>query len=387
MPSSPIAAVGAHRHDDRLIEALGQVPDPRRARGRRYPLAGMLAVAVSAVLAGARSFVAIGEWAADLAPDLLAELGLAPAPEQSTLRKLFTCLDATALDAALAVWAWTRTRDVDGRRVIAIDGKTLRGARVRAGADPGSAPHLIAALDHRNGVVLGQRAVAAKSNEIPAVRDLLASFDPDALAGSVITVDAMHTVSDTAQAILHAGADYVFTVKANTPRLQAALKKLPWGDVPVGSRSTQHGHGRRATRTIKVLQMPQLPDWPEFAGASQIAQLRRTVTRNRNKTVEVIYLITPADYKSAPPATLAAWVQGHWHVEALHWIRDVTFDEDRSQVRTGHAAQVMASLRNTAINLLRLAGATNIAAALRHHARGPTRAINCLLERPSHDYS
>ena len=97
--------------------------------------------------------------------------------------------------------------------------------------------------------------------------------------------------------------------------------------------------------------------------------MRRTVTRQGKKTVEVVYLITSADVRTAPPATLAAWVQGHWGIEnRLHWVRDVTFDEDRSQVRTGTAPQVMATLRNLAISLLRLAGWTNIARGLRHHA-------------------
>jgi predicted transposase YbfD/YdcC len=345
----------------------------------RFPLVAMLAVAVGAVIAGARSFAAIGEWGAELDAGQLARLGLARAPEESTLRKLFARLDAAALDGALAVWAWTRTRQVHGRRVIAIDGKTVRGAR----SATQSAPHLIAAADHAQGVVLGQLAVGAKTNEIPAVRDLLAGFEPEDLRGAVITADAMHTQDDTAKAIIDADADYVFTVKANRPRLLAAMKQLPWSQVPVGARSTDHGHGRRATRTIKVLQTPQLPDWPEFTGARQVAQLRRTVTRAGKKTVEVVYLITSAEHRAAPPDVLAVWVQGHWTIEnKVHWVRDVTFDEDRSQVRTGRAPHVMASLRNTAINLLRLSGATNIAAALRHHARAPDRAINCLLEHP-----
>jgi predicted transposase YbfD/YdcC len=377
MSSSPITAACRHRLDDRLMEALGRVPDPRAARGKRYTLAGMLAVAVCAVIAGARSFTAIGEWGAELDAAQLARLGLVRAPEESTLRKLFARLDAAALDAALAVWAWCRTRQVAGRRVIALDGKTVRGARTARQA----APHLIAAADHATGVVLGQLAVEAKSNEIPAVRHLLASFDPVDLRGAVITLDAMHTQDDTAQAITDAGADYVFTVKANRPRLLAALKKLPWTQVPIGARSTQHGHGRRATRTIKVLQKPQLPGWPEFTGAAQIAQLRRTVTRSGKKTVEIVYLITSAEHRTAPPAVLAAWTQGHWTIEnKIHWVRDVVYDEDRSQVRTGNAPHIMASLRNTAISLLRLTGATNIAAALRHHARTPDRAITCLLE-------
>jgi len=254
---------------------------------------------------------------------------------------------------------------VDQQRVIAIDGKTIRGARTH----DSTAPHLVAAFDHGHGVVLGQLAIAAKSNEIPAVRTLLAGFD---LAGVVVTVDAMHTQTDTAQLITEAGGDYVFTVKGNQPKLYAACKALPWRDVP-SRRATSKGHGRRSTRTIKVVTAPA---WVEFAGAVQVAQVRRTVTRKGKKTVEVVYLITSADTRAASPTTLAAWVQGHWSIEnRLHWVRDVTFDEDRSQVRTGAGPHVMATLRNLAIGLLRSDGWTNIAHALRHHAADSRRPL------------
>lgn len=380
MSSSPIpGASHLKRADDptALMSVLALVPDPRAKRGRRYPLAGLLAVAVSAVVAGARSFAAIGEWAQALPVESLTALGLGAAPEASNLRKLFARVDAAALDLQLAAYAWSRVQmiqdPIGARRVIAIDGKTVRGAR----SGTSTAPHLIAALDHARGVVLGQIAVAAKSNEIPAVRDLLASFDPADLDGCVITVDAMHTQTDTAKAITAAGADYVFTVKGNQPTLYRALKKLPWTTMPVGSQSTDRGHGRRATRTIKVLDAPA---WIGFAATAQVAQLRRTVTKAGKKTVEVVYLITSATHATASPATLAAWVQGHWAIEnALHWVRDVTYAEDASQVRTRNSPHVMASLRNTAIGLLRLAGARNIAAALRRHARDPQRTVTWLL--------
>jgi predicted transposase YbfD/YdcC len=359
-----------------LLGVLAKVPDPRDPRGVRYPLAGVLAVAVCAVLAGARSFAAIGEWTLDLGTDQLQRLGLERAPVESTVRKLFARLDTAALDRQLAVLAWCRVRQVGGRRVVAIDGKTIRGARTATV----QAPHLVAALDHVTGAVLGQRAVGAKTSEIPALRDLLATFDASDLRGCVITADALHAQDDTAAAIVAAGADYVLTVKANRPSLLSALKRLPWSKVTTKATSTQRGHGRRATRTIKVLDAPRLPGWPDLAGAAQVAQLRRTVTRKGKKSVEVVYLVTSASHHDASPTVLADWVQGHWRIEnKLHWVRNVTFDEDRSQVRTGHAAHVMASLRNTALTILRLVGTTNIATALRHHARHPERATTCAL--------
>jgi predicted transposase YbfD/YdcC len=136
--------------------------------------------------------------------------------------------------------------------------------------------------------------------------------------------------------------------------------------------STDHGH--RARRTIKAV---LAPDWIGFAGAAQVAQLRRTVTANGKKTVEVVYLITSDS--EAGPAALAAWVHGHWEIEnKLHRVRDVTYQEDKSLVRTGNAPRVMATLRSVAISLLRLDGHSNIAAANRHHARDPQRTLTLL---------
>ena len=371
MPSLPIRAVPASLiAGGELWQVLDTMPDPRGRRGRRHRLPVILVCAVAAVLAGARSFVAIGEWVAHQSPAALLQLGVDSAgPGESTIRRVITRLDADVFDQVLGALMWTRTMTCAGRRVIAIDGKTVRGARTRTAA----APHLVAALDHRAGSVLGQLAVAAKSNEIPAVQQLLGLFD---LVGTVITVDAMHTQTDTADLIVAGRADYLFTVKGNQPTLFQQLKALPWAKVPA-HRATETGHGRRTTRTIKVIDAPA---WVTFTGAAQIAQVRRTVTRNTKKTVEVVYLITSAHHTAAPPATLAGWIQGHWSIEnQLHWVRDVTFDEDRSQIRTGNAPQVMATLRSTAISLLRLAGWTNIAAGLRHHARDPDLTLKLVL--------
>ena len=353
-----------------LVQLLGRIPDPRRRRGIRHPARALIAVAVCAVVADARGFTAIGEWAWYAGGAALERLGLERGGvDESTLRRLFARLDADLLDAVLGAWAATRTALAAGRRVIAIDGKTVRGAR----GGGSLAPHLVAALAHGSGAVLGQVAVGEKSNEIPAARELLALLDLD---GVVVTMDAMHTQHDTAALVTGAGGDYVLTVKANQRSLFAQLKELPWARVPAVTR-TDRGHGRRTTRTIKVVDVPA---WVDFSGTTQVAQLRRTVTKKGRRTVEIVYLITSADATAAPPTVLAAWVQSHWEIEnRLHWVRDVTFDEDRSHVRTGNTPRVMAGLRNTAITLLRLDGHQNIAAALRHHARHIDRPINLLL--------
>ena len=364
MTSSPMTAARSQY----LLDLLAQVPDPRKRRGRRHALAGLLAMGIAAVIAGSRSFAAIGQWAADAGPEALAALGAVRGPaEESTFRRAFALVSADVLDRVLGAWLHTRAVRAGGRLVIAIDGKTVRGAKNKEG----KAPHLVAALAHGIGAVLGQVAVQDKSNEIPAVRELLTAFAD--LAGAVVTIDAMHTQHDTAQAILARQAGYVMTVKANMPTLYRKLKKLPWAAIPAGS-AVSTDHGRRARRTIKVALAPA---WTGFDGAAQVAQLRRTVTRNGKKTVEVAYLITSD--RDADPATLAAWVRGHWAIEnCLHWVRDVTYQEDKSLVRTGNAARVMASLRSLAISLLRLDGHANIAAANRHHARDPQRTLTLL---------
>jgi len=182
MTSSPIPAARSQY----LLDLLAQVPDPRKRRGRRHPLAGLLAVGIAAVIAGSRSFAAIGQWAADAGPEVLAVLGAVRGPaEESTFRRAFALVSADVLDRVLGAWLHTRAVQAGGRLVIAVDGKAVRGAKDKGG----KAPHLVAALAHGIGAVLGQAAVDAKSNEIPAVRDLLKAFA--SLAGAVITIDAL----------------------------------------------------------------------------------------------------------------------------------------------------------------------------------------------------
>jgi hypothetical protein len=148
-------------------------PGPAEDARRRRPLAGLLAVGIAAVIAGSRSFAAIGQWAADAGPEVLAVLGaVRGAADESTFRRAFALASPDVLDRVLGAWLWTRAVRAGGRLVIAVDGKTVCGARNK----DGKAPHLVAALAHGIGAVLGQVAVDEKSNEIPAVRELLKAF-------------------------------------------------------------------------------------------------------------------------------------------------------------------------------------------------------------------
>ncbi|WP_128683221.1 ISAs1 family transposase [Actinomyces qiguomingii] len=377
-----------------LTGVFATVPDPRDRRGCRHRLDVVLALAAVGVLAGCRTLLAIWEHAQDLTGGQLQQLGLPQdrgIPSESTIRRALAGLDADDLDARIASWVLTRTGTIDGRRIIAVDGKTMRGAKPKNnnsgdGDDGGGGvPHLLAALDQGTGAVVAQQRVADKTSEIPALKQLLAPHD---LTGAVVTADALHTQTDTAQWIRDRGADYLLTVKNNQPGLKAKLKALPWKDVPAVS-GVDTSHGRRVRRTIKAV---ATPDWIEFPGAAQVLQVRRTRTTTKHqpdgskkskRTTEVVYLVCSIPPEQAPPEQVAAWIQGHWAIEnRLHWVRDVTYDEDRHQLRTGSGPQVMATLRNLAISLIRTIyddpATTSIASANRAMTRRPTKAIKLL---------
>jgi predicted transposase YbfD/YdcC len=359
-----------------LLSVLAQVPDPRKPRGVRHRFSAVLALAVCAVMAGARSYVAIAEWAADADAATWVELGVgAVVASESTFRRTLQRLDADGFDEAVGVWAQQRTSAVAGTgRRIAVDGKTLRGSA----ADGAPGRHLLAALDHTHGVVLGQVDVAAKTNEIPMLVKLLDRID---LTGAVVTADAMHAQRAHAEYLVGSrGAHYVLTVKRNQPSLHAQLTALPWKQVPVADEGRGRGHGRAERRTLKVTAVAAGLLFPHATQAVQVVRRRRPLNGGKRWSTETVYAITSLDATQAHPADLADIIRGHWAIEdRLHWIRDVVFDEDRSQIRTANGPRIMASLRNLAITVLRLSGADNIAAALRHHARRPNRPLHTIL--------
>jgi DDE family transposase len=251
---SPMVTDGEHGG---LFEALGRVPDPRSPRGIRYPLAALLTVAVCAVLAGATSFAAIIDWLYDLDEPAQARLGFTRGvPAGTTMWRLLTRLDAAQVSAVLAGWLRSRTppaptRPRRYRTVIAVDGKTLRGARLPEGRQV----HLLSALDTSTGIVLAQVTVNTKSNEIPAFTPLLNAVENvlGSLTGVLFVADAMHTQTGHAEQITGRGAHLLLQAKGNQPTLHAQLKTVPWAQIPVGDRTRDRGHGRKETRTVKAV--------------------------------------------------------------------------------------------------------------------------------------
>jgi hypothetical protein len=263
-----------------LLERLATIPDPRDRRGRRHALVSVLALAGAAVLAGAHSLTAIAEWAADMPQPVLAALGVRRdpltgtrhAPDETTMRRRLGRLDGDALDAAVGAWLADRLRPPGPRhrRAVAVDGKSVRGA---IGPD-GRPVHLLAALDHTDGMVLAQLAVDGTTNEIARFQPLLDGLD---LAEVVVTADAMHTQREAAEFLVtRKQPDYLLLVKGNQPVLHAQLKALPWRDIPVLDRTRDQGHGRVEVRTLKVATVPGL-SFPHAAQAIQVTAASATL--------------------------------------------------------------------------------------------------------------
>lgn len=368
-PSPPITE-GERRG---LLDAVSVIPDPRDPHGVRYPLAALLTVAVCAVLAGATSFAAIADWLYDLDEADQQRLGFTRGvPAGTTVWRLLIRLDATVISKVLAGWLRTRTQPVTARprryrTVIAVDGKTLRGARLPDGRQT----HLLSALDTSTGIVLAQVTVDTKSNEIPAFAPLLDAVE--AVLGSLTDVlfvaDALHTQTGHAEQITGRGAHLLLQAKGNQPTLFAQLKAVPWAQIPVGDRTRDRGHGRRETRTVKAVTVAT-PGGIAFPHAQQAVRITRTRIVAGKTSRETAYLITSLPAADAQPADLQKWARAEWLIEnQVHNVRDVTFREDLHQARTGTGPAIMATLRNTAIGWHRIHGEPNIARATRRADR------------------
>ncbi|MFF3069169.1 ISAs1 family transposase [Kitasatospora sp. NPDC057936] len=344
----------------------------------RHALAAVLALTACAVLAGATSLLAVGEWIADAPAQVLEHLGVRPdplmperlLPAESTVRRLLARIDADALDRAVGRWLADRRRATTGLRGLAVDGKSLRGAAKAHGRKI----HLLAAMEHTTGLVLAQLDVGEKTNEITCFQPLLDTVAD--VAGLVVTSDAMHTQREHAEYLLGRRAHYVVIVKGNQKNLRKQLKSLPLKHIPLQGRTKDSGHGRSEIRRIKAATVNNLL----FPGARQAIQIkrRRTDRKTGRITIKTIYAVTSLTTKQATPAHLARLVRDHWTIEVLHHVRDTTFAEDASQLRTGSAPRPMATLRNLAIGAVKRTGVTNIAAALRRNARDPQRPLGLL---------
>jgi len=370
-----------------LVEVLADIPDFRQSRGKRHPLHAILSLAIAAMLCGYKSYSAMAEWGRNYGQELSTALGFThtKTPCAATLHNIFRSLDRQLFDSKLGQWVESLMADSpdkgEGPVVISFDGKTLRGSR-KQGAP---AAHLLSAVGQRLGLTIAQHSVDDKTNEITAMTEMLRNL---ILENRVITMDALLTQRAIAERIVNGGGDYLMVVKDNQAELlkwiSALFEQTIWLREGVQTAEMKDAaHGRIETRKLST--SSALNDHDLWPGLEQVLKTERSVTEKRSgkQRQEVVFGVTSLKRERASAEQLLKMSRQHWHIEnKSHWVRDVTFDEDRSQVRCGSIPQVMAAIRNTAIGLMRRAGETNIAAACRRFAAQPWAALALIGIKP-----
>ena len=355
MPSTPPnKTCGKHLT---LMEHFSQVPDPRMARTRRHELLDILVMALCAVIGGADHWTEVVEFAQARQSWFATFLNLTNGiPSHDTFARVFRLLDAQALEQACQRWLSGVAGRVEG--VVAIDGKSVRGAR-----DGKKHPlHIVSAWASEQSLLLGQVRVSEKSNEITAIPELLKLLS---IQGCIVTIDAMGCQKAIAQNIIEAQADYVLSLKANHRHLclsVAACFKASLADGFAGQAHSHHleragapRHGRLEQREHWVVEVPVhlLKACAPWQGLRTVAMVRRTRQVGEKVSCEDSYYLSSLPL-SAGAQALARAVRSHWAVQnELHRSLDVSLREDACQVRKDNAPANLACLRRLALAQLK----------------------------------
>jgi len=341
-----------------IVKHFESLPDPRHERNRRHLLVDVMTIAVCGVIVGCSGPTAIERWAKAKEEWLKQLLTLGHGiPSRDCIRRVLCALKPEAFQTCFQSWVASLMSDDEHLRpTIAIDGKTLRRSHDdRRGLGP---LHLVSAWASEHGLALGQVATEEKSNEITAIPELIDRID---VKGAVVTIDAMGCQKDIAQKIVDAKGDYVLAVKDNQPKLHEAIKDL-FSDECQGEllkmprrehQTSDTSHGRKDDRCYVLAKIPNdfavKGQWPSVKAVGMA--VRVTETRDGTITGDVRYFIT-SRYLSG--SRFAQAVRGHWGIEnSLHWVLDVTFDEDQSRTRERRMADNLSWLRRFAITLLK----------------------------------
>ena len=347
-----------------LLEHFQNLPDPRVQRTKVHDLIDILVIAICTLLCGGEGFNDMEDFGHAKHDWFKTFLRLRSGiPSHDTFNRVFAALDPQQfLDCFLR---WTQSlRQAVAQEIVALDGKALRRALNR----DQSLQYIVSAWAESNGLVLGQWKVADKSNEITALPALLRVLE---LSGCIVTVDAMGCQKKIAKEIIEADADYVLALKGNHETVHAEVKAFldalvaergaprPGGAQLshaaaqlVSCETVEKDHGRLETRRYyQSTELAWFADWSDWEGLRSVGMVESIREIGAQRTVERRY------YLSSLPLGVECFgraVRGHWGVEnKVHWVLDVCFREDQSRVRTGHAAENLATLRRLALNLLK----------------------------------
>jgi len=335
-------------------EHFKNLNDPRVERTRKHPLINIVFIAVCGVLSGANSFAAIEEFGLDRRTWFARFLDLTNGvPSDDTFARVLARLDPGAFERCLLSWI-RAVQEVTENRLIAIDGKTLRGSYDRR--DGKAAIHMVSAWASENKLSLGQVVVDEKSNEITAIPELLRLLD---VSGALVTIDAMGCQKEIADLIREGKGDYVLAVKQNQPTLYEQVEEAVGAGLEQDAsdldehQTVEVGHGRQETRTYVVFPAPETVDpdgaWRDLSAVG-MAITESTDAQGRCR-LEVRYYILSALLSAA---RFAGAVRGHWSIENnLHWQLDVSFREDQCRVRTDNAPANLSVIRRFALGLLK----------------------------------
>lgn len=356
-----------------LAAYLGRLPDSRDPRGKVYPLGVLLTVVVLAKLAGEDKLSGIAEWIR-LRRDGLVELFNCKHRRMPCLNiirwVLQEVVEAEELEAVLRSYLHEAYGGQQSR-LIAIDGKTMRGTIPKGG---GQGVHLLAAYLPAEGVVLGQVMVGAKENEIVAAPGLMEGLN---LKDKVVCGDAMHTQRELSVKVLAGGGDYLWLLKDNQPSLLADVERFfqppqkaaGWPLAALNhtvAQTTEKHHGRLERRILTlIVDEACFVDWP---GIRQVVKVERHILHVRSglQTTEVVFAITSCGPDKASADQLLTWIRHYWGIEnGLHYRRDVTLREDATRFTNPAMARAIATLNNFVIGLSRKLGYTNLASARR----------------------
>jgi predicted transposase YbfD/YdcC len=352
-----------------IHEHFADLPDPRRAQGRRHCLADMIVLAVCAVICAGESWSDVVDFAQAKLQWFKTFLELPHGvPSQDTFERVFSRLAPDAFERAFIQWTKALSGS-SGGQLIAIDGKKLRHSFAHAWTQS-AATHLVSAYVSANRTVFAQLAVDVKANEIVAIPKLLELLD---LRGATVTIDAMGCQKAIAEKIVQSEADYVLAIKENQPLLHekatALMTEVALDHARSGKKQSdgadgrarygfaetvEKDHGRIETRRVLVTDevegLGEIADqWPGLGSVVQVQSIRDV-----DGKVSVEDRLYISSIKDRDAERMGQIIRGHWGIEnQLHYVLDVSFDEDRSRIRRGHAAQNFGRIRRIALNLLR----------------------------------